>query len=161
MHPSKNLIWAVLRPEESLERIGYSMAATFYGRVCVSGDIHGLSSTQIALMEAYLDIYKNVSHLVYNGETRLYGNEIFNYRQPEGCQVGTYVNQESGELLVVAHSFKNGAKVITLEELKVQKIIDQCTNGVSAAVEEGKLTIRFQEDFRGGVFHVQLKKDKK
>lgn len=44
--PRQSQIWAVIRQSDSLKRIGYSIANTFLGRMCLSGDVTELSDEQ-------------------------------------------------------------------------------------------------------------------
>ena len=45
--PGQSEIWAVLRAEDTGKRIVYSMANTFLGVMCLSGDVHTLSLIHI------------------------------------------------------------------------------------------------------------------
>lgn len=47
--------------EDSKERIYYSMAATFFGRMCLSGDIYDLNETQWQLVEEGIAFYHRFS----------------------------------------------------------------------------------------------------
>lgn len=58
--PRQSQIWAVLRKDDTVQRLSYSLAATFLGRMCLSGEIHDLSPAQwrlvVSAMKLYLDI---------------------------------------------------------------------------------------------------------
>ncbi|HSH95456.1 MAG TPA: glycoside hydrolase family 36 protein, partial [Roseimicrobium sp.] len=41
--PRQSQIWAVLYPDDTPERFVFSLTATFYGRMCLSGPVHDLS----------------------------------------------------------------------------------------------------------------------
>ena len=41
--PRQSQIWAVLHPEQTLQRVHYQMASTFLGRCCLSGGVDQLS----------------------------------------------------------------------------------------------------------------------
>ena len=41
--PRQSQIWAVLHPEQTLQRVHYQMASTFLGRCCLSGGVDRLS----------------------------------------------------------------------------------------------------------------------
>lgn len=49
--PRQSQIWAVIRREDSLKRIAYSICNTFLGRMCISGDVTQLSAEQRELIE--------------------------------------------------------------------------------------------------------------
>ena len=44
--PAQSQIWAVLRKDDDDKRLHYSLANTFLGRMCLSGDIYDLSDAQ-------------------------------------------------------------------------------------------------------------------
>ena len=44
--PRQSQIWAVLHRSDSMQRLAYSLAATFLGRMCLSGEIAELTGTQ-------------------------------------------------------------------------------------------------------------------
>ncbi|MFR1475760.1 MAG: hypothetical protein ACLSB9_08490 [Hydrogeniiclostridium mannosilyticum] len=48
--PRQSQIWAVLHPEQTLQRV-YQMASTFLGRCCLSGGVDRLSEEQWAAVE--------------------------------------------------------------------------------------------------------------
>src|SRR6185295_152829 len=52
MLPRQSQIWAVLHRSDSMRRLGYSLAATFLGRMCLSGEIAELSDEQWQLVLA-------------------------------------------------------------------------------------------------------------
>lgn len=43
IHPTQSQIWAVIRQDDSLKRIAYSISNTFLGRMCISGDVTQLA----------------------------------------------------------------------------------------------------------------------
>ena len=51
IHPAQSQIWAVIRKEDSLQRIAYSVAAAFMGRMCISGDVTELTAQQWDVIE--------------------------------------------------------------------------------------------------------------
>lgn len=53
--PRQSQIWAVLRQTDDPHRLVYSLAATFLGRMCLSGDVTGLSPEQWLLADEAMD----------------------------------------------------------------------------------------------------------
>ena len=62
--PEQSQIWAVLRVEDSDARLHYSLAATLLGRMCLSGDIHGLSQHQWDIAEEGMDFYRKAAEII-------------------------------------------------------------------------------------------------
>lgn len=103
--PRQNQIWAVIRGEDSLERIVYSLSSAFLGRMCLSGDFLALSPEQWGMIEDGIAFYKKAVPVIRDGFTRRYGPEVFSYRHPAGWQA-VLRTQRSGELLLaVIHTF--------------------------------------------------------
>ena len=71
VHPSKLAVWAVDRPEESLQRINYSMAALFLGNPGISRDIHLLDQEQFNVVKNHLEMFRRIDHLLLDGTTRI------------------------------------------------------------------------------------------
>lgn len=103
--PRQNQIWAVLREDDSLERIEYGIAAGFMGRICLSGDVDRLSPEQWMKVEEGLGFYRRLERILINGITKVYGNVSEQIRHPEGTQV--VVRKNAGEMLIVCHAFQN------------------------------------------------------
>ena len=56
--PRQSQIWAVIRKTDSVKRIGYTVASTFLGRMCFSGDVTELSAEQWKAIEDGMAFYK-------------------------------------------------------------------------------------------------------
>ena len=59
--PRQSQIWAVIRKTDSVKRIGYTVASTFLGRMCFSGDVTELSAEQWKAIEDGMAFYKRQS----------------------------------------------------------------------------------------------------
>ena len=107
IHPRQNQIWAVLHASDSLQRLHYSLAATFLGRACLSGEITTLSAEQFTLLREDLEFYEEVKHIIKDGESRIHRDLRKSWRKPTGWQVVTRVGRgaSTGEMLVVVHAF--------------------------------------------------------
>lgn len=102
--PRQSQIWAVIRKEDSLKRVAYSTAATFLGRMCISGDVRELSDSQWEIIDQGIAFYKKIAPVIRNGQSWLFGPEIKTIRHPEGWQALVRVG-DNGEAYVVLHSF--------------------------------------------------------
>lgn len=155
IHPSKSLLWAVVRPEETLQRISYSMAATFLGRVCISGDIASLNTEQHQLVDQYLSLYRQVSHLVYDGKSGLYGTPVQNFRTPKNWQIATFTSKDQKELMLICHSFELDRDKKAVLNLSGYQLVDSESNGVKCTVDHNAIQIEFEDSFCGGVFYLK------
>lgn len=97
-------IWAVLKADESRQRLGYSLAATFLGRMCLSGDIHQLADDRWQLVREGMDFYRKVWPVIKEGRSRRFGQWSDSMRRLRGWQA-VVRSRPSGEALVVVHCF--------------------------------------------------------
>lgn len=102
--PRQSQIWAVIRKSDSLKRIGYSIANTFLGRMCLSGDVTELSDAQWDVIERGISFYREISGIIRSGRSYRRGPKIVSDRHPKGYQILIRDNDE-GEVLVVIHCF--------------------------------------------------------
>lgn len=102
--PRQSQIWAVIRQDDSLKRIGYSIANTFLGRMCLSGDVTGLSDEQWDVIDRGIAFYRKVVSVIRKGMTHRRGPGISSDRHPQGYQVVQRIG-ERGETLIVIHCF--------------------------------------------------------
>ena len=66
MLPSLAQIWAVLRHTDDATRLSYSLAATFLGRMCLSGDIESLDDQQWQMLAAATWLYRLAAPIIEN-----------------------------------------------------------------------------------------------
>lgn len=108
--PSQSQIWAVMRKEDSETRIYYSIISTFFGRMCLSGDIYNLSDVQWKMIEEGIAFYRLISDIIGKGKTIKCENRVTSYNRPQGEQL---VLREFGDnMLAVAHRFENSTEPI-------------------------------------------------
>ena len=99
-------VWAVLRAADDDKRLRYSLAATFLGRMCLSGEIDDLSEAQFAMACAAMNLYREVWSIIADGTSRRYGRPVDSHRHLLGGQ--TVVRTLGDQALVVVHSFAGG-----------------------------------------------------
>ncbi|MGI5884539.1 MAG: glycoside hydrolase family 36 protein [Candidatus Spyradocola sp.] len=104
MLPRQSQIWAVIRKTDSCKRIAYSLANTFLGRMCLSGDVTELSPEQWAVIDAGIAFYKRIAPVIREGQTYHLSPEIPQIRHPEGWQ-GIVRLGRNGEALALLHTF--------------------------------------------------------
>ena len=102
--PRQSQIWAVIRKTDSLKRIGYSIANTFLGRMCLSGDVTELTNEQWDVIDRGIAFYKAVAPIIKKGKSYHVSPQIRSDRCPMGYQA-LVRKGENGESLVVIHCF--------------------------------------------------------
>ena len=107
IHPRQSQIWAVIRKEDSLKRIAYSLANTFLGRLCISGDVTELSDKQWDMIDRGMDFYKRIVPVIRDGQSYIHGNRIESMRHPCGWQGVVRVGRQN-KAYVVIHTFEEG-----------------------------------------------------
>ena len=110
-----NQIWAVLRPGDDDQRLVYSLACTFLGRMCLSGEIDKLSKKQWGIALEAQKLYRQVAPIIANGISHRTGPEQATYRHPRGWQAVLRVARNGREALAVVHTFTEPlAQAITI-----------------------------------------------
>lgn len=101
--PYKSLVWAVLRKDDTAQRIAWSISAGFLGRLCLSGDLAILTPSQWSIVDEGLSFYRLITPIIRKGHTRRFGPEIKRYNTPEGWQ--GIVRTCDTSCMVVLHRF--------------------------------------------------------
>jgi alpha-galactosidase len=154
--PRQNQIWAVLHASDSLQRMHYSLAATFLGRVCLSGEITKLGEDQFALLQADLALYERVKHLILDGESTLHRHLSKSWRRPRGWQVVTRISRQGHpEALLVVHAFGESAgSVIPLSLPSGVRWEVAETHGIGVSANAGApCELYVKADFSACVLH--------
>ncbi len=102
--PRQSQIWAVIRRDDSCKRIGYSIANTFLGRMCLSGDVTELSDAQWDVIDRGIAYYREIAPIIKKGISHRFGPKIVSDRHPKGWQALVRYGA-SGGALVVIHCF--------------------------------------------------------
>lgn len=155
--PRQSQIWAVIRKDDSLKRIAYSIANTFLGRMCLSGDVTKLSAQQWEVIDRGIAFYKKAAPIIKDGYSRLYGPKVLNYRHPAGWQClvrseGGLERERKDGLLAVFHSFNGeheGALEVPLPadgEYRIGAVYSDAEANVSVAKD--RLICYIPEDMR-------------
>lgn len=103
--PRQSQIWAVIRKTDSLKRIAYSIANTFLGRLCLSGDVWELDEEQWEMIDRGIVFYKKIAPVIKSGQTYRFGPEIKSIRHPEGWQGMVRVGDRGGAYALI-HAFR-------------------------------------------------------
>lgn len=146
----QNQIWAVLRKQDSTTRLRYSLAATFLGRMCLSGDIHDLSEAQMTIVEEATEFYQTIKGSIRNGISRRQGEEPLSYQQPRGYQAVIRSNSNSLEAFCVVHTFESSPETLQIQLDDLWELTEVFADpSISATIEEQVLTIQNLKPFTG------------
>ncbi|MCO7124689.1 alpha-galactosidase [Sporolactobacillus shoreicorticis] len=150
MLPQQSLVWAVLRKNDTKQRIFYSLINTFLGRMCLSGDIHELNSDQWKTIEDGIQFYNKIKPIVRDGKTYRYGKPVLSYRNPVGTQGIVRYHTEKKEALIIVHCFKEGRRIHLPLNFKKYTLIDSFGQNQQIKIEENEFGIEFtfSEDYQ-------------
>lgn len=155
--PRQSLVWAVLWAEDSPARTAYSMAATFLGRMCLSGAIEKLSPAQWESCLAAQRLYRRAAPVITRGFSRIYRSTGPSLRHPTGWQVVVREQTGGGRVLVVAHTFAKAPceLAVPLPEGPAWDVVasyGNADNPPEARVQGPELCLKLAGDFEGAVF---------
>lgn len=153
--PRQSQVWAVLRASDSERRLVYSLAATFLGRMCLSGDLDRLSAAQNATVLAAERLYRQSVPVIKRGHSRHTEQRGQSWRHPRGWQAVTRVSEDKTLALVIAHAFADapGGFEVRLPAGANWVAEGQLASGLDLSVssQNGTLTATFDGDFSGRV----------
>lgn len=149
MLPRQSQIWAVLHPADSLQRVRYSLAATFLGRMCLSGGIEKLPGASWDLTREAIGIYQKSAPVIKHGISRRFGELGASWRHPQGWQA--VVRCSDDMTLVVLHTFADAPAEISVPLSGEWELTEAFMDG-TAEVSEQTLRVKTGGDFRGAVF---------
>lgn len=112
--PRQSQIWAVLKKADDPHRLVYSLAATFLGRMCLSGEIAGLADDQWQVVQQAMALYRDVAQIIKLGRTRKLTPDIPSLRHPEGAQAVLRTSYDQDEAMLVVHSFAKSPRQLDL-----------------------------------------------
>ncbi len=144
--PRQNQIWAVLHPTDSLQRIHYSLAATFLGRMCLSGNIRELSPDAWETVGEAIRFYQQSAPIIRDGTSRKHSSFGSSLRHPTGWQA--LVRTSGNRCLVVIHTFGNAPADATVPLDGGWKIVSRFGDGhiVDNVTEDG-IRLNLSRDF--------------
>jgi alpha-galactosidase len=107
--PRQSQIWAVLHKADGDRRLIYSLAATFLGRMCLSGEIDLLTAEQWEIVRRAIALYQAAAPVIKRGTSRRFGAIGASWRYPTGWQAIVRVAPDNKLALVVFHAFTHDA----------------------------------------------------
>ena len=84
--PAQSQIWAVIRKTDSLKRIAYTLANTFLGRMCLSGDVTELTDAQWQLIDGAVSFYRRIAPVIKDGFSYFHNHRGASDRRLTGWQ---------------------------------------------------------------------------
>jgi alpha-galactosidase len=149
MTPRQNQIWAVLHPSDSMRRLRYSLAATFLGRMCLSGGVTELSAEQWELTKQAVSFYKACAAVIKTGTSRKIDHVGKSWRHPEGWQA--LVRSSENQTLIVIHTFSQSPAEILIPLDENPELAGTFTEA-NYEIHGSSLLLRNPGDFSGHVF---------
>lgn len=151
--PRQNQVWAVLHPSDPLQRIRYSLASTFLGRMCLSGGIESLPANSWALTREAMDLYQKCVPVIKYGISRRYSELGTSMRHPTGWQAVS--RHSETELLLVIHTFADSPGEIAIPIIG-NLILDQSFTDGSLSVTSDRVLYKSTGDFTGSVLLLRI-----
>jgi len=115
MLPRQMQIWSVLHANDSDQRLVYSLAATFLGRMCLSGDVLDVDDQQWNIARQAIAMYQQAAPTIRSGRSRRIGDWGTSLRHPAGWQAVVRYSDDARHLLVVIHTFENGPSRVEVQ----------------------------------------------
>jgi alpha-galactosidase len=156
--PRQSQIWAVLHASDSPQRLTYSLAAGFLGRLCLSGEIDELDEKQWALVQEAIRFYDQVAPIIKNGRSRLYQHIGSSWQHPQGAQAILRTSTDNSQALLVIHTFAKPLPVkMTVDLPQGDWRITGVLPGTSMDVQSigNRLRIQPAREFEGSVIHLE------
>ena len=156
--PRQSQIWAVLHASDSIQRMMYSLASGFLGRLCLSGEIDELDEKRWGLVKEVIRFYNRVAPTIKNGRSQLYQYTGLSWQHPQGAQAVLRTSTDNRQALLVIHSFAKPLPAELIVDLpqgdwRVVGILPG-TN-IDLKITVNKLTIQPAGEFEGCVIHLE------
>jgi alpha-galactosidase len=144
-------IWAVLRAADSKQRLAYSLAATFLGRMCLSGEVANLTRDSWNFVRDALAFYQEVAPVIRDGIFRTVRSGGESYQHPTGHQVVTIAS--GPKLLIVWHRFTAGTSdfELPLPSGGTWQVLRELSSGSAVGCNGRQLRWENVPDWSGGV----------
>ncbi len=146
--PRQSQIWAVIREDDSLKRVAYSVANTFLGRMCISGDVCNLTDSQWKVIDDGISFYEKIAPIIKEGKTYYYGPKISSYRHPKGWQAIVRESLDKRSAYVVIHGFNQakGEKVYLDIDSDYELTDYYSFQSENISIKKGRLEYEIPED---------------
>ena len=149
---AQNQIWAVLRRDDDRARLAYSLAATFLGRMCLSGDAHTLSHEAWEFVRDAIALHGELAPLIAQASFRRHSATSSSYRQLTGWQAVVFHSRSDAATIVVWHTFAAPPAHIEIRDIDAQRVERHFVADAPAlALSASRLRIDSAPPWQGGV----------
>ncbi len=154
----RNQIWAVLRHTDTADRLAYSLAATFLGRMCLSGDVHQLSAKQWSLVREAVDLHRATAAQLPKAVFRTTRAIGPSRTMPKGVQAVVRHVPGTKKALVIWHGFKNASAplIVPLPPGRWRVVGQFAAHKPRVRGKVNSLTLRAPADWTGGVLNLSM-----
>lgn len=104
-------IWSCVNAAQTPAQTVFSLAKSFLGRMCLSGDILELSDAQQALVRRAVRFYRACVPLIRDGETRQLKNTFKSYARPRGVLAVLRTDREYAMLALFSFGQKKSVRI--------------------------------------------------
>ena len=144
--PGQSQIWAVLRKEDSLRRLNYSLINTFLGVMCLSGDVDTLSADQWKTVDGAIAFYRSAAPVIRDGKSAFFGNVSASWRHPRGWQA--VCRTDGCRTLAVIHTFGGEYPSSVEFPVRASRVLNiLCSEGNRISLSGGVLDVELKADF--------------
>ena len=160
--PRQSQIWAVLHASDSPQRLIFSLAAGFLGRLCLSGELDELDEKQWSLLQEIIGFYSHVAPIIKNGRSRLYQHTGLSWQHLQGAQAVLRTTTDHSQALLVVHSFAKPLPDEMIVDLppgnwRISRTLPGTK--IDLKVTGSKLDIQLAGEFEGYVVHLEDNQD--
>jgi alpha-galactosidase len=151
--PRQSQVWAVLHQRDSDRRLLYTLAATFLGRMCLSGEVDQISPLQWEIVRQAIRLYAEAAPVIKHGTSRRFGTLGPSWRHPKGWQAVRRLSRSQETALVVVHAFAEAPETVEVALPSAKwKLVGQLADSDFAfeLIDKG-LRINLPADFSGAV----------
>ncbi len=148
----KGLVWAVLRPSDTEERISYTLCAAMMGRMLLSGDLEQLSQEQLTFAEKFIRFYEKISVELRHGSELEIVRETEKRTTPEGIQ--SVLLSTGNKALCILHFFDTKESSASIALPFAGWNISECVGiaGMRAETDGDFLTVSGMKPFSAAAF---------
>ncbi len=147
IRPEKSQIWSVIRKEDSLQRICYSVTNTFLGVLCISGDVTELTRAQWQLIEDGISFYRKLDWIIKAGITYYYGMKQQSYRSLKGWQGIVRENTNTKEACIILHGFQKNQRIEIPMNHNYEVVSVYEAKKHAYCIKEGKMYVKLEDAF--------------
>lgn len=142
-------VWVTLRPDDSSDRLYYSLAAGMMGRLVLSGNADLMNASQLSILKEGLAFYRrHLPHFIESA-VRVPQTAAGSWNEPVGCQL--HLRETADRALVIFHTFGAAPQTLHCEIAGAAEIADKfLPQGVVLKLNGGKLEISGVHSFTGG-----------